>query len=166
MLRLSRQTGIWPERDVIKYIRSAIAGDGLATRFAPAFNFERYLEQVCKRHLQWQSWGALVSYEALLGWSTAGSALARDGVLRGASFLYQLARGELPARADAGAAFCDHEAPKRLRLTRLAGLVLGVVVLIVLTEETPQLGLNLFTAEALLLAAAALLLVRTLRSLA
>src|SRR5262249_41144922 len=35
LLKLSRQTGIWPERDVIKYIRSTVAIDGLITRFAP-----------------------------------------------------------------------------------------------------------------------------------
>jgi ubiquinone biosynthesis protein len=166
MLRLSRETGIWPERDVIKYIRSAIAGDGLATRFAPGFNFERYLESVCKRHLQWQSWGAIFSYEALLGWSTAGSDLVRDGALRGAGLLYQLARGELPARADVGPGFGDRDSPIRLRAIQLAGFLLGVIVLMVLTKEMPQLGMNLFTAEGLLLTAASLLLGRALRKLA
>ncbi len=52
MLRLSRATGIWPERDVIKYIRSAIAIDGLITRFAPGFDVGRYLATVCDRHLR------------------------------------------------------------------------------------------------------------------
>ena len=46
MLTASRQAGIRPERDVIKYIRSAIAADGLITRFAPGFNVGRYLEEV------------------------------------------------------------------------------------------------------------------------
>jgi ubiquinone biosynthesis protein len=166
MLRLSRMTGIWPERDVIKYIRSAIASDGLITRFAPRFDVGRYLEQVCNRHLKWQAWGALFSYEALLGWSTSGTQLLRDGALRGAGFLHRLATGDLPARADVGVALGDPDATTRLRALQFAGIAFGVVLLMVLTGEHPELGVNLFTAEALLIAAAVLLLVRTLRRLA
>src|SRR5207244_12545821 len=51
MVRLSRQTGIWPEREVIKYIRSAIAIDGLITRFEPTFDVGEYLESVCRHWL-------------------------------------------------------------------------------------------------------------------
>ena len=54
LLKLSRQTGIWPERDVIKYIRSTVAIDGLITRFAPAFDVGKYLETICDRYLKWQ----------------------------------------------------------------------------------------------------------------
>ena len=50
MLRLSRATGVWPERDVIKYIRSAIASDGLITRFAPQFDIGEYLERIYAAH--------------------------------------------------------------------------------------------------------------------
>ena len=35
LLLLSREHGIWPQRDVIKYIRSAIALDGLVKTFSP-----------------------------------------------------------------------------------------------------------------------------------
>jgi ubiquinone biosynthesis protein len=166
MLRLSRAHGVWPERDVIKYIRSAIASDGLITRFAPGFDVGRYLERVCNRHLKWQSLGALVSYEALLGWSTSGSQLLRDGALRGASFMHRLATGELPAHADLGDSPTDADEPSRRQAVHLAGVVFGVVLLIVVTGEAPVLGANLFTAEALVLGAAALLLVRALVRLA
>jgi ubiquinone biosynthesis protein len=166
MLRLSRATGIWPERDVIKYIRSAIASDGLITRFAPHFDVGRYLEQVCNRHLKWQAWGALFSSEALLGWSTSGSHLFRDGILRGAGFLSRLAAGELPARADVGVALGDRDAPERRRALLLAGMVFGMALLMVLTGERPELGVNLFMAEVLLAATATVLLARTLRRLA
>ena len=44
-LTLSRKAGIGPERDVIKYIRSAIAADGLITRFAPSFSVGHHLEK-------------------------------------------------------------------------------------------------------------------------
>jgi ubiquinone biosynthesis protein len=166
MLRLSRQTGVWPERDVIKYIRSAIASDGLITRFAPAFDLGRYLELVCNRHLRWQSWGALASTEALLGWSTAGGSLLRDGALRGAEVLQRLAGGEFPARADFAPGPEDADAPERRRAVRFAAFFLGVVLLMVVGGERVQLGLNLFTAEALLGTTALLLLGRSLRRLA
>jgi len=166
MLRLSRATGVWPERDVIKYFRSAIASDGLITRFAPQFKVGRYLEQVCNRHLKWQAWGALLSYEALVGWSTSGSQLLRDGALRGASFLHRLATGELPARAEVDGVPAYAGAPERLRALQLAGAVFGLALLVVLTSESPVLGMNLFTAEALLMTTTTLLLLRALRRLA
>jgi ubiquinone biosynthesis protein len=163
MLRLSRATGVWPERDVIKYIRSAIASDGLITRFAPTFEVGRYLEQVCNRHLKWQSWTALLSYEAALGWSTSGGNLLRDGALRAASVLYRLAAGELPARGEIGPDPRGPDAPLRQRAVQLGTVVFGFALLIVLTGERLPLGLNLFTAEVALVATAALLLVRALR---
>ena len=166
MLRLSRQTDIWPERDVIKYIRSAIASDGLITRFAPSFDLGRYLEQVCNRHLRGQAWGALFTCEALLGWSTAGGSLLRDGALRGAALLQRLAAGDLPARADLAEPAADADAVVRLRAVRLAAFFFGIALLMVLTGEQPHLGLNLFTAEALLGTTALLLLGRSLRRLA
>jgi ubiquinone biosynthesis protein len=165
MLRLSRATGVWPDRNVIKYIRSAIASDGLITRFAPGFNVGSYLEQVCTRHLKWSSLGALLSYEAVLGWSTSGSRLFRDGALRGASALLRLAAGELPARAEAGPAPGDPDAPRRLRAVQLGAAVFGLVLLMVIGGERPAPGLNLFTAAAVLAAAAAVLLARALRRL-
>ena len=45
-------------------------------------------------------------------------------------------------------------------------LVFGIALVMVFTGEVPRLGVNLFTAEALLLAAAVLLLARNLRRLA
>src|SRR4029453_10438051 len=73
MLRLSRHTDVWPERDVIKYIRSAIAIDGLIKRFAPGFDVARHLAKVCDDYLRWEVRRALVSYDSLLNWSGAGS---------------------------------------------------------------------------------------------
>jgi hypothetical protein len=163
MLRLSRATGVWPERDVIKYIRSAIASDGLITRFAPGFEVGRYLERVCNRHLSWQSWGALLSYEAAVGWSTAGGNLLRDGALRAAGILKRLSSGELPARGEAGSASRLGDASMGPRAVQLASVLFLMVVLIVVTGERPEFGLNLFTAEIAVAAASVLLLARALR---
>jgi ubiquinone biosynthesis protein len=161
MLRLSRATGVWPERDVIKYIRSAIASDGLITRFAPGFEVGRYLEQVCNRHLNWQSWGALLSYEAAVSWSTAGGNLLRDGALRAADILKRLSSGELPARGEAGPTPRNSDTPRWLRVAQLGSVLLIMVVLVVVTGERPEFGLNLFTAEIAVAAASILLLART-----
>jgi len=52
LLTLSRKTGIWPERDVIKYIRSAIALDGLIKRIAPEFDVGLELQHVCEHQIK------------------------------------------------------------------------------------------------------------------
>ncbi|HEY8022797.1 MAG TPA: AarF/UbiB family protein [Thermoanaerobaculia bacterium] len=76
MLGLSRRTGILPERDVVKYIRSAIAIDGLVHRFAPGFEVGLYLAAACDRFLAQQEWRALLSFERLLGALAAAVGLA------------------------------------------------------------------------------------------
>src|SRR5262249_30256352 len=51
-LRLSHQNHIWPQRDVIKYIRSAIAVDGLIKRLDPAFEVGPALARAARRHVE------------------------------------------------------------------------------------------------------------------
>src|SRR5258708_1176186 len=98
MLRLSRATGIWPERDVIQYIRSAIAIDGPITRFAPGFDVGRYLATVCDRHLRQEAWMLLLSPERMVEWTSAAGSLAHDGGARGAGWLERMtARRPPPA---------------------------------------------------------------------
>jgi ubiquinone biosynthesis protein len=82
MLRLSRESGVWPERDVIKYIRSAIAIDGLITRFAPAFDLGRHLRRTCDRYLKWHIRRSLLTMNTLIGWTASTVHLTRDGGLR------------------------------------------------------------------------------------
>lgn len=79
LLTLSRATGIWPQRDVVKYIRSAIALDGLIKSFAPGFDVGRHLELVCDRHLHWHAMRTVFSSGSILGWLEANSSLARQG---------------------------------------------------------------------------------------
>ncbi len=82
LLTLSRATGIWPQRDVVKYIRSAIALDGLIKSFAPGFDVGRHLELVCDRHLHWHPMRTAFSSGSFLGWLEANSSLLRDGATR------------------------------------------------------------------------------------
>jgi len=76
MLLLSRKTNIWPERDVIKYIRSSIAIDGLITRFAPGFDVGHYLETVCSRFLKAQAREQMMSPNRLMAMTQASGKAA------------------------------------------------------------------------------------------
>jgi ubiquinone biosynthesis protein len=95
LLTLSRATSIWPQRDVVKYIRSAIALDGLIKSFAPGFNVGRHLESVCDRNLHLHSLRALMMPISVLGWLEASSRLAQDGVSRTLTLIgrYDVATG-------------------------------------------------------------------------
>jgi ubiquinone biosynthesis protein len=160
MLRLSRATAIWPERDVIKYIRSAIAIDGLITRFAPGFDVGRYLATVCDRHLRQEALRLLVSYERMVEWSSAVGSLAQDGGVRAASFFERMAsRGRVEPAGTSRASAPVHET----RAFRLATVVFAIALLVTVTGERAVLGANLFTAEVLVGAAALSLFLNTLR---
>ncbi len=161
MLRLSRATGIWPERDVIKYIRSSIAIDGLITRFAPGFDIGGYLALVCDRYLRQESWSQLVSYDRMVQWSAAVGHLAQDGQARATRFLERLTSRE--RRTAIGPAARDPVPAERA--FRFAAVAFGISLLITMTGEQAALGLNLFTAELLIAAASLILFVDSLRRL-
>jgi len=165
MLKLSRQTGIYPERDVVKYIRSAIAIDGLITRAAPGFDLGQHLEMISDHYLKWEARRSLFSYDKLLDWSSAGGHLLQDGAFRAASFVQQLSAGEWPIRVERGESGKAADGGRRLRALQLAGVVSATSLLMTVAAERVQLGMNLFTAEALLLVASALMLFRTMRRL-
>jgi ubiquinone biosynthesis protein len=165
MLDLSRKADVCPARDVIKYIRSSIAVDGLIARFAPAFNLSSYLETVCDRYLKWQARRELFSYDTFVRWSSSSGQLMRDGAFRASDFLRRVADGGPSARAEGGRGGAEREGSLRLRLIEQAAIVLTVSLLITLTGERAELGVNLFTAGATVAAAAALMLVRVNRRL-
>ena len=163
MLRLSRATRIWPEQDVVKYIRSSIAIDGLITRFAPGFDVGRYLAAACNRHLGQETRRRLVTYDRMVEWSTAAGSLAQDGGARAVRMLDRLSSREPPAgtaarRRPAGAA-------PAVQAFRFASVTLGVAVLVTVTGEPAAFGINLFTAEILIAAAALAMFVKNLRRL-
>lgn len=165
MIKLSRRTGIWPERDVVKYIRSSIAADGLITRFAPGFNLGRHLEMVCSRHLKWQAGRGLFTSEMLIGWASSNSHLLRDGVLRASNFIQRLATGELSAEVQRNEYHKAADVTLRLRTLQLAFIILASALMMNLTGARAQFGINLFTAEIMLIGSAALMLLRTMHRL-
>jgi ubiquinone biosynthesis protein len=164
LLKLSRQTGVWPERDVIKYIRSAIAIDGLITRFAPTFDVGQYLEMVCNSYLKWHGRQELFAFDALVDWSSASAHLFHDGALRVVALLDRVASSEMQAVAKGGAASVE-SANARWQAVQTAGLVCAVALLMTVTGEQVQFGVNLFTAEVVLIAVATMRLVGAIRQL-
>ena len=154
MLRLSRRTGIWPERDVIKYIRSAIALDGLITRFAPEFDVGGYLEISCARYMK-DSVRPQVSAETLVDWSLASSHLVRDGAYQMVTLLDQLSNPE-------GQSDGPQENGTDAQRVLLLGVVVVTTALLIPTLGSDiALGFNIFTAMCLLLTTTSLMLLRT-----
>jgi len=96
LLLLSREHGIWPQRDVIKYIRSAIALDGLVKTFSPGMDIGRHLEEACERHIKWDAVRNLISPDTFTGWFGGYAHLVRDGFLRAFTLLHR-AGTEAPA---------------------------------------------------------------------
>jgi len=168
MLRLSRATGVWPERDVIKYIRSAIIIDGLVHRFAPDLDAGRYLEQVCTRRLREESLREALSPERLVEWAATAAELARDGPVRLATLADRVLdddpvlRGNRPpAESSAG----DGAAALHERALGQTAFVAGAGLLVAVGGGPPTPGWNVFTAAALLFAAGLVALFDTLRRL-
>ncbi|HEX8634189.1 MAG TPA: AarF/UbiB family protein [Pyrinomonadaceae bacterium] len=166
MLRLSRRTGVWPERDVVKYIRSAIAIDGLITRFAPTFDLGRHLQAVCDSHLRWSARREMFTYDSILDWAISGERIARDGPLRAGNFVERLTAGELEAQASLVREGGDADDALRRRAVQLGAVVFTVALAMSVTGERLQIGINLLTAELLLIGAAGAQLLRTIRRLA
>lgn len=156
LLRLSRKTDIWPERDVIKYIRSAIAIDGLIARLSPPFNIGGYLEQVCEQQMHAQAQTLLFSQDAMLSWLNLSGYLLGDDTVRVVDRLHQIASGTLPlqVRLRRPASPAVHAG-----LLELAVIVVMMAVLMGFTEPR-TLGWNLFTTQLTVVAGAFMMLVR------
>jgi ubiquinone biosynthesis protein len=161
MLTLSRATNIWPARDVIKYIRSAIAIDGLLTRFAPEFNLGRYLEGVCARYLRWHARSTAFTFHGVLDWFEGATAVARDGPVRVTEALDRLSGNTTtpPYRPAAASARLER------RELGLAAIVFSTALLISTESSPPDWGWNVFTAEVALMALAGLMLAPAVRKL-
>jgi len=165
MLILSRETSIWPERDVVKYIRSAVAADGLITRFAPGFNLGQHLDTVCREQLAQQARASLLSYKVLINWISSNGHLMEDGGFRVAGFLNRVAAGEMRARVDGIETRRPRDGALRRRAMQLACALFAASLLVTGTGEQARAGVNLFTAGTLFTATAGLMLWRTLRRL-
>jgi ubiquinone biosynthesis protein len=165
MLILCRKAGILPERDVIKYIRSAVAADGLITRLAPGFNVGRYLEEACQQLIARELRRALLSRDTFAALLTSTGHLVEDGAARAATVLRRIAEGEVTALVDVTTA-ADRDVQRRRRTLRLAGVVVALTALIELTGGATRFGVNILTAEAVLGGVALVMLLDSVRRLA
>jgi ubiquinone biosynthesis protein len=145
MLKLSRTTRIWPQRDVIKYIRSAIAIDGLTRQFAPHFDVGHHLAVACRRYLSWHARKALCSHDALINWSHATAALMQNGAFRVSSLVKRI--------GEAGGARTLHKRRRTRQAQQLAGtwqlIAVGSFVTLsaVATSPSWEIGVNSFSAH-------------------
>jgi ubiquinone biosynthesis protein len=158
MLMLSRKTGIYPERDVVKYIRSAIAIDGLITRVAPEFDLGRQLELICHRHLKWHARSAVFSYSTMAAWASSGSSLMTDGAIRAWQALSNLASGQMKAYTDMPGVTSASEDKHRELLLRIASLLLVGLTLLTVGFDTATSNTGWFTPEFILIAIVAAIL--------
>lgn len=167
MLAVSRQTGVLPERDIIKYIRSAITIDGLCSRFRPEFHVGQRLATVCARQIRRQSTAAAFELHNLVASSTSGARLLVDGPARSLRLLDRLAEGDLPVHAEVvqAAGTPDRRSHERTGTVRLAVVAVALSLILSLGREPVVLGLNLFTAELILVVTALTLLVPRMRRL-
>jgi len=82
LLLLSREKGVWPQRDVIKYIRSAIALDGLIRTFSPDMDVGGRLVETSERNMKSEALLTLISSQSVAAVIEGYTHLMRDGVLR------------------------------------------------------------------------------------
>ncbi len=129
LLVLSRESGIWPQRDVIKYIRSAIALDGLVKTFAPGVDIGLHLEQACQRHIKWDLMRNLVSPEVLTGWFGGYAHLARDGFLRAFAILRHAGSERVPGASSTGESPPGKNGKHRGTVLQLAWVVLCLAMM-------------------------------------
>jgi ubiquinone biosynthesis protein len=149
-LRLSRETGVWPTPDVIRYIRSVITADGLVTRFAPRLDVARFLQSVCEETLERELWREMFSLEQL-AYATAEGARIATGLP--ATALTLLRRSSESGREDTNSNGRDASDASRILPFGLVALVAAVVT--VLPGVQTEIGWNLFTAALATVVAAA-----------
>jgi predicted unusual protein kinase regulating ubiquinone biosynthesis (AarF/ABC1/UbiB family) len=82
LLLLSREKGVWPQRDVIKYIRSAVALDGLIRTFSPNVDVGSRLLATSDYMIKWDGLLNLITTESVAGFIGGSTHLFRDGMLR------------------------------------------------------------------------------------
>jgi hypothetical protein len=119
---------------------------------------------VCNSYLKWHGRQELFAFDTLVDWSSASGHLFHDGVLRAVALLDRVASSEMQAVVRGEVATAGSNSTRR-QAVQTAGLVCLVALLMTATGEQVQLGVNLFTAEVLLMAVAAMRLVRTIAQL-
>ncbi|MDH3744374.1 MAG: AarF/UbiB family protein [Acidobacteriota bacterium] len=159
LIRLSRRFALLPHEEAVRYLRSVITAEGLIARFAPGFDVDRALERLSRQHLRSRALAATFSADRMIESWIAGSHLMRDGALRLDRLLDRMEKGGADEPA-----LRRRRSPKKAlaaRALRLGVSVLAVAAMLVIGHEEVRPGLNLFSAEATLIAIGTLLLTWT-----
>jgi ubiquinone biosynthesis protein len=149
ILTLSRRCRVMPERDIVKYIRSSIAIDGLMTRFEPTFDVGGHIAEVGAGHLRREMRVAWASPDDLIESWGAALRLASGGPGRLGRWS-EARSGELPRRRPA-----DGRQALRRRSLLAAASALGAVLLMPAAAAPAAPTPDLWAAELVFAAAAA-----------
>jgi ubiquinone biosynthesis protein len=150
MLTLSRNHNIWPQRDIIKYIRSAMAIDGLIHQFAPEFDVGAFLATSSRKYLTKRARRALFSHDALINWSKATAELSRSGAFRFSSYLERIVNMQQSSSAGSRG---NRDPSHRQSSLMIAMIACVVAALAFTTNESYAIGINLFTSQLIVVAA-------------
>ena len=154
MLTLSKSTDIWPERDVIKYIRSSIALDGLITRFAIGFDVGAALEKLCDQYLAWGTRMQTFSYDRIFRSMMAGGDVMANGPGKMADVIENTINPKANSFSDTPTP-APTPAPQGTANPLAPAIVICLIaILLSFGGAEPQWGVNLFTAELTVLALA------------
>ena len=162
MMHLCRKHDVLPHGETLRYLRSVVTADGLIARVAPEVHVDEKLERYCSDLFASESLRTAFSANRVIESWAAGSRLLSDGDER-------LDRLLAWAERDGAEGQEEPRAPRRSRrhepgseALALAGLLAVTAGLLVLDPVPERLGLDLFTAELLLLAAASLFFLRSI----
>jgi ubiquinone biosynthesis protein len=161
LLRLSRACSLLPHEEAVRYMRSVITADGLIGRFAPEYDVSAGLERLSKKQRERQALGDLLSADRMIENWIAGSRLLRDGPSRLDALLDRLERRSREQYEKEGGRTISGLKQVAATTARLALLVVALSLLLVLGNEAPELGLNVFSAELVLLTGGGTLLTWT-----
>ncbi len=139
MLTLSRKHQIWPQRDIIRYIRSAMGIDSLIRTFDPEFDVGGFLASSSKKYLAKQARKALFSHDAFITWTKATTDLSRSGAFRFSAFLEHFVNAKAAQQPSPRAD------PMQDALLFALACLIGVTAFV--TNESYDIGLNLFTSQ-------------------
>jgi predicted unusual protein kinase regulating ubiquinone biosynthesis (AarF/ABC1/UbiB family) len=163
MLTLSRNHNIWPQRDIIKYIRSAMAIDGLIHQFAPEFDVGAFLATSSRKYLTKHARRALFSHDALINWSKATAELSRSGAFRFSRYLESVVNKQRSLSGDRHSTRPSSPRQTTLMIAAIAGLVAALAFA---TNESYAIGVNLFTSQLIVVFAFVMTSLRTFSSAA
>jgi len=165
MLILARDTGVIPDQDITKYVRSTLATDGLVARLAPGFDIGHHLEATSRDLLERQTARELFSPDRWVAAAISSSRALTDTPARAAAIFDRImaAGATMKARLERN----DRSTESRLHLRTIRSaailLALGILIPVEMSGNPSGWEWSFVILESLVAAAAAATLVKSLR---